>query len=314
MALQSTQRSPDSNPSALDHWVYDNEYPLHSNAAILNIGAAGSGKSYFTYKHILPIYIKNGGIKTVLICSRTGRFDATTAAELENPIYKNVAVEFIKSEEAFKKCQIVRADAIINTYLKELMDVKGDEDLIKIGKKLNKLIKDVGELTFLREELLKLAKIINKFLVIEPEEIREYARLLFIRGSQLTYDPILLVFDDYSGTDEFMKPYSAVHKLIYVRRHLHLTMLMNVQSLTTVSTNIRRNTTVFIAFSTLSEKDLKLLSDRLPIKWNYKMLLDAFYKIADAEDRNDKLLTIFCVYPHQKVVIGTPSILLNNQS
>lgn len=298
-----------SNPSALDYWTFDKAYPLHSNAAILNIGAAGSGKSYFTYKHILPVYIKHGGIKTVLICSRTGRFDSTTSKELENPIYKNVAVEFICSDEAFKKCQVIRADAIINEYLKELMEVKDDDQLIKIGKRLNKLIKDVGELTFLKEELMKLAKIINKFLVIEPDEIRDYARLLFVRGSQLTYNPILLVFDDYSGTDEFMKPYSSIHKLIYIRRHLHLTMLMNVQSLTTVSTNIRRNTTIFICFSTLSEKDLKLLSDRLPIKWTYKKLLEAFYSIADAENRNDKVLSVFCVYPFQQVVIGTPSCL-----
>ena len=300
----------DDNPSALDFWTFSPDYPLHSNAAILNIGAAGSGKSYFTYKHILPIYIKSGGIKTVLICSRTGRFDATTARELENPIYKDVAVEFIKSDEAFKKCQIIRADAIINSRLKELMGMRSDEQLIKIGKRLNKLIKDVGELRFLQEELLKLARVINKFLVIDPDEIREYARLLYLRGSQLTYDPIMLVYDDMAGCDELMKPYSPIHKLIYVRRHLHLTMLMNVQSLTTVSTNTRRNTTVFICFSTLSEKDLKLLSDRLPIKWNYKMLLEAFYKIAEAENRDDKVLTLFCVYPNQKVILGTPACLV----
>ena len=303
--------SKEQNPAALDYWVFNKDYPLHSNAAILNIGSAGSGKSYFTYKYIIPIYIKYGGIKTILICSRTGRFDATTAGELESPIYKDVSVEFVSNSEVYKKCQVIRAEAIINEFLLDLQKIKKEEDLIKIGKKLTKLIKDTSDLEYLKEELEKLRGVINRFLVISPDDIKDYAEMLYIRGSKLTYNPILLVYDDYSGTDEFIKQYSNIHKLIYVRRHLHLTMLMNVQSLITVSTNIRRNTTIFICFSTLSERDLKLLSDRLPIKWSYKNLLDAFIQISDAENRDDKLLTLFTVYPNNKIICGTPEILKN---
>lgn len=297
------------NKSDLNYWIFDKEYPLHSNAAVLNIGSAGAGKSYFTYKYLLPIYIKYAGIKTILICSRSGNLDYTTATELKNPIYKDIGIEFIKIDDSFSKVQMIRADAIINEYLLRLMEINNEKDLVEISKDLQKFIKNTIEFRIVHSELTKLLNIIHKFMSIEPEEVRDYAEMLFKRGTQLTFNPILIVYDDMSGNDEFIKPYSDVHKLIYCRRHMHCTMIMNVQSLTTISTNIRRNSTAFICFSTLSEKDVKLLSDRAPIRWTYKQLYEAFLKISDAEDRSDKVLTMFTTFPNQKVVIGTPACL-----
>ena len=95
----------DKNPSSLDYWVYNEEYPIHSNAAIVVAASAGAGKSYFIFKRLLPIYIKYGGYKTILIASRMGKFDATTAGELDEPIYKDVLVEFIKVDESYEICQ-----------------------------------------------------------------------------------------------------------------------------------------------------------------------------------------------------------------
>ena len=301
-----------TNKSDLNYWIYDKEYPIHSNAATLVAGNAGVGKSYFIVKRLLPIYIKYGGIKTILIASRMGKFDATTSAELDTPVYKNALVEFIKIDESYEIVQKIRANAIINEYLEELMKVKTDNDLMKIHKKLSNLIKSSGELKIIHDELLKLYKVVDKFLSISPEEIVDYATLLFKRGSQITFNPVIIVFDDYSGTDAFIKPYSDIHKLIYCRRHLHLTMVMSVQSITTISTNIRRNCTEFICFSTLSEMDIKLLRDRLPLKYNFKQLKEAFNQICEEEDRNQKIITLFTVFPNDKMVLGMPPCMLSS--
>lgn len=299
-----------TNKSDLLYWSYNKDYPLHSNAGILVAGGAGVGKSYFIYKRLLPIYIKYGGYKTILIASRMGKFDATTASELDEDIYKDVYVEFIKMNETYEMCQKIRANSIINEYLEKLMKIKKDKDLLKIKKELTNLMKASGELTIVRDELEKLYKLFDKFLTITIPEIVDYATLLFNRGSQITFNPVIVVFDDYSGSDEFIKPYSDIHKLIFCRRHLHLTMIMSVQSLTTISTSIRRNCTEFICFSTLSPKDVKLLSDRIPVQNTYKELLNDFIKISQEDNRNQKIITIFTVFPYHKIVIGLPECVL----
>ena len=312
--MSENKKEEITNKSDLNYWVYDKDYPIHSNAAILVAGNAGIGKSFFIYKRLLPIYIKYGGYKTILICSRMGKFDATTAEELEAPIYKDTLVEFIKIDESYEICQKIRANAIINEYLLELTKVKSDKDLVKIRKKLTSLIKSSGELKIIKDELMKLNKVIDQFMTISPEEIADYAQLLFRRGSQITFNPVIIVYDDQSGSDEFIKPYSDIHKLIYCRRHLHLTMVMSVQSITTISTNIRRNCTEFICFSTLSEMDVKLLRDRLPIKWNYKDLIELFIEIANEENRNQKMLSIFTVFPFAQIIKGLPECVLKSQA
>ena len=299
-----------TNKSDLLYWTFNKDYPLHSNAGILVAGGAGVGKSYFIYKRLLPIYIKYGGYKTILIASRMGKFDATTANELDEDIYKDVYIEFIKMNETYEMCQKIRANSIINEYLQKLMNIKKDKDLLKIKKELTNLMKASGELTIIRDELDKLYKLFDKFLTITIPEIVDYATLLFNRGSQITFNPVIVVFDDYSGSDEFIKPYSDIHKLIFFRRHLHLTMVMSVQSLTTISTSIRRNCTEFICFSTLSPKDVKLLSDRIPVQSSYKELLNDFIKISQEDDRNQKIISIFTVFPYHKVVIGLPECVL----
>ena len=301
---------PITNRSDLLYWTYDKEYPLHSNAAVLVAAGAGTGKSYFIYKRLLPVYIKYGGYKTILIASRMGKFDATTSSELDSDIYKDVYVEFIKIDESYEMCQRIRANAIINEYLQELMNIKKDKDLVTIKDRLTSLMKASGELSIIKDELTKLYRLFDKLMTISIEEVVDYATLLYNRGSKITYNPIIIVFDDYSSSDEFIKPYSDIHKLIYCRRHLHLTMVMSVQSLTTISTNIRRNCTEFICFSSLSEKDVKLLASRLPIQWKYKELLDRFIDISNEQDRNQKMITVFTVFPYNQVILGLPECML----
>lgn len=307
--------SSNKDPSALDYRVFNDEYPLHSHASILNVGAAGSGKSFFCYRVILPIYIKYLGIKSLLICSRTGAFDNTTRSELENPIYKDVAIEFIRIEDSFKRCQEIRAQAIINEYLEKCMHVKNEDKLIKIRKDFLKMINADSKVPHLVDELRRFDKdVLEKFTYMEIEDVNDYAELMFNSGQKYVKDtdiPQLIVFDDYAGDRSFLTPSSDIHKLIFVRRHLRLTMIMNVQALTTISTQIRTNSTVFVCFSTLTEMDIDLLSQRVPYSSGFtkKKLKEAFIQINEAEQRNDQMLTVFTTKPHQKIVIGAPECI-----
>ena len=301
--------------SALDYKVYDKEYPLHSHASILNVGAAGSGKSFFCYRVLIPVYIKYLGIKSLLICSRTGAFDNTTRTELENPIYKDVAVEFIKLDDSFKRCQEIRAQAIINEYLKKCMTVKKEKHLVELRKDFLKLINADSKVPHLVDELRRFDRdVLSKFMLMEIDMVHDWAELMFTSGERYVTEediPILIVFDDYAGSREFLRTSSDIHKLIFCRRHLRTTMIMNVQALTTVSTQIRTNSTVFVCFSTLTEMDIDLLSQRIPYSSGFtkKKLKEAFIEINEAESRNDQMLTVFTVKPYQGIVLGAPECI-----
>ena len=305
----------DKDPSALDYRIFHDDFPLHSHSCILNTGSCGAGKSFFCYKVLLPIYIKYLGIKALLICSRTGTFDNTTRTELKNPIYKDVAVEFIKLEDSFKRCQEIRGQAIINEYLQKCMIVKDEKHLVELRKDFLKLINSDSKVPQLVDELRRFDRdVLSKFMLMDIDMIHDWAELMFTSGERYVKDvdiPQLIVMDDYAGDSAFLKPSSEVHKLLYVRRHLRLSMILNTQSLTAVSANIRRNCTVFVNFSTLSEKDIELLADRVPYSthFNKKALKEAFIQIAQAEKRNDQIITLFTVLPHQKVVMGSPKCL-----
>ena len=118
------------NKSAYNYYIFDKEYPLHNCLLGVICGSTNSGKSYFTYKYILPAYIKDGAIKTVLICSRTGKYDQTTSSLLDDPIYKDICIDFVKIDETYERCQLIRSNAIINEYIDKFMNVKNEEETI----------------------------------------------------------------------------------------------------------------------------------------------------------------------------------------
>lgn len=297
------------NKSALNYYIFDKEYPLHNCLLGVICGSTNSGKSYFTYKYILPAYIKDGAIKTILICSRTGKYDQTTSSLLDDPIYKDVCIDFVKIDETYDRCQLIRSNAIINEYIDKFMNVKNEEEISSLLKKLKSLIKSSSELNVIHDELSKFYSYVSGFISIDVELVKEYARLLWLSGSKITYNPTIIVFDDYASTSEFLKPTSNLHKLVYVRRHLHLSILVLTQSIVAVSASIRRNTSLFVLFSTLSEMDLKLIRDRLPIKWSFKELLQKFIEISEAEDRDQKVISIFAFYPFNCVIQGLPDCM-----
>ena len=297
------------NKSALNYYIFDEEYPLHNCLLGVICGSTNSGKSYFTYKYILPAYIKDGAIKTILICSRTGKYDQTTSSLLDDPIYKDICIDFVKPNETYERCQLIRSNAIINEYIEKFMNVKNEKEISSLLNKIKSLIKSSSDMNVIHDELSKFYSYVSGFISIDVETVREYARLLWISGSKITYNPTIIVFDDYASTSEFLKPTSNLHKLVYVRRHLHLSILILTQSIVAVSASIRRNTSLFVLFSTLSEMDLKLIRDRLPIKWSYKELLQKFIEISEAQDRDQKVISIFAFYPFNCIIQGIPKKL-----
>ena len=214
------------NKSAYNYYIFDEEYPLHNCLLGVICGSTNSGKSYFTYKYILPAYIKDGAIKTVLICSRTGKYDQTTSSLLDDPIYKDCCIDFVNLEDTYERCQLIRSNAIINEYIDKFMNVKNEEEISSLLKKLKSLIKSSSELNVIHDELSKFYSYVSGFISIDVELVKEYARLLWLSGSKITYNPTIIVFDDYASTSEFLKPTSNLHKLVYVRRHLHLSILV----------------------------------------------------------------------------------------
>ena len=226
-----------------------------------------------------------------------------------NPIYKDVLIYYIKIEEAFSCCQMLRADAIINEYILKIMKVQTDDDLIKIRKDVVQQMKWSAqtEFTVIRRELEKLLALIDKkLLLMDLEEVRDWAEMKWKLGTQLTFNPVLVVLDDYAGDNELMKRNSSIYHLEILRRHLHTTLIINVQSLTSISTDIRRFTSEFVCFSTMSEADAELLKFRLPIKWNMKKIMEVFYRRSDAE--------LFTTPGYQKLVEGIPQSVLKIQS
>ena len=121
-----------------DYYIFDEEYPLHNCLLGVICGSTNSGKSYFTYKYILPAYIKDGAIKTILICSRTGKYDQTTSSLLDDPIYKDVCIDFVKIDETYEMSLDVACPEAARLILLKEEGIK----FLNIRQRLNNLLPD----------------------------------------------------------------------------------------------------------------------------------------------------------------------------
>lgn len=298
------------NKSAYNYYIFDEEYPLHNCLLGVICGSTNSGKSYFTYKYILPAYIKDGAIKTILICSRTGKYDQTTSSLLDDPIYKDCCIDFVDLEDTYERCQLIRSNAIINEYIEKFMNVKNEEEISSLLKKLKNMIGSSSKMNVIQDELSKFYSYVSGFISVDVESVREYARLLWLSGTKITYNPTIIIFDDYASSSEFLNQKSNLHQLVYIRRHLHLSILVLTQSIVAVSVSIRRNASLFVLFSTLSEMDLKLIKGRLPYGLiSYEELLQKFIEISKSDKRDDKVISLFVFYPFNKLIKGLPDCL-----
>lgn len=122
--------------------------------------------------------------------------------------------------------------------------------------------------------------------------------------------PILAIVDDNVGDRELTNPRSSLTQLLYLRRHLHLSVFILAQTLTGINTNIRRNTNVFHLLPSLSVADLETITFRVPANFSIKDLREQYNENNENKDRNQCMTSLFCVYPHNKIINGAPPCVL----
>ena len=122
------------------------------------------------------------------------------------------------------------------------------------------------------------------------------------------YQPILIVVDDNAVNNELSNPRSSFTQLCITRRHLHCSLVVLVQSVTFVNTNLRRNATSYHLLPTMSPEDLKLIRKRLPIKLrqNGETLEDRYIRNIENPDRTQKMTHVFTTNPYDILVDGCP--------
>lgn len=391
------------DPSDLLANVFHKEYPLNNHTLSLVIGGSGSGKSYFCYNILTPIYLDHFDIYHLLICSKTAKCDATLSEALDKleKDYPHVHIDIINLEELAEKCEQIRASAIKMQHLEELLKIAEMKPFQRyIDSKIEKQMNSMKNFSIIQSELYLFIEDLRELLELSNYEIRDINKTdnpadnedtnsesedydedksepdpaeydinytinfqgLGINKNVFTNDkykpkividweqkdlneeeymkkaqdavikyihkhilkpryeeqafgpkvqPILAIIDDNVGNAELSNPNSALTSLIYLRRHLHTSIFILSQSATGINTNIRRNANSFHLLPSLSEADLDLISFRLPAQVNKKDMKEQYIKNNKAEDRNQCMTNLFCVFPYNGIVSGCPDCVLN---
>lgn len=124
------------------------------------------------------------------------------------------------------------------------------------------------------------------------------------------HQPILIIVDDNAVNTQLSNPRSSFTQLCITRRHLHCSIVVLVQSVTFVNTNIRRNATSYHLLPTMSSEDLKLIEKRLPRGLLDGELADRYIKNIQNPDRTQKMTHIFNVNPYNMICDGCPDCVL----
>ena len=148
----------------------------------------------------------------------------------------------------------------------------------------------------------------EKFVVRRMKENVENLAIATEEVFGTEYQPILIVVDDNAVNNELSNPRSSFTQLCITRRHLHCSLVVLVQSVTFVNTNLRRNATSYHLLPTMSPEDLKLIRKRLPIKLrqNGETLEDRYIRNIENPDRTQKMTHVFTTNPYDILVDGCP--------
>lgn len=392
------QRKKD--PSDLLSKIFHEDYPLNNNTLSIIIGGSGSGKSYFCYNVLTPLYIENFDIFHLLICSKTAKCDKT----LENSLkvlekdYPYLQIDLISISEVVSKCEEIRSNSLKAEYCERLLEIN---DYIKFNKFIDKEIEEkmesMNQFKRIQDELYLFIDDLRELLEPNNYNIKEINKKV-INGGELSsssdddlipdkralftdennYDinyvvyyhglginkkvfenketqpiievdykgreeidnkewenivyssilkyikneiikprvmqkvfgdnnqSILVIIDDNVGDSELSNMKSQLTQLVYLRRHLHTSLFILSQSATGINTNIRRNTNSFHLLPSISNMDLKLINDRLPAQLGLSDIRDNYLCNCENKDRNQRMTSLFCVFPYNKVVDGAP--------
>lgn len=369
------------DPSDLLSIIYDKTFPLVANSLSLIVGGSGSGKSFFCYNILTPIYLDNFGIKNVIFCSKTAKCDNTflqSFKQLEQD-YPTVNFQFLSLKEAPQEIEHIRANALKYEFISHCINLIGYEPLKRfIELNVQKKIEHLDQFHDLQKELYEFMDDfnylfdINNYRVIYtndsdsnldeestdefdssdeinyiskdnpiglglnlenlqkikpkiyieyeneiPYEIYKFINNILVKLIKLSvfgnssHQPILLIIDDNAGNTELCNQNSDLTKLIYIRRHLHLTIFILSQSTIAINTNIRRNVNSFHLLPSLSISDLKLIHNRLPVSIKLNDFIERYNRNTKNPDRNQQITHLFCVHPYHKCIDGSPLSIID---
>lgn len=391
---------PKKDPSDLLAKVFDDSYPLNNHTLSIILGGSGSGKSYFCYNVLTPLYIDNFDIYHLLICSKTAKCDKTLDTSLKKieKEYPYLNVKLVGLNKVVKTAEEIRSKALRAEYLEELYKIKDYEKMTKfIDKEIEGKMKSMKQFKTIQNELylfiddlrqllepsnynikeVNRAELhggelssssddgefeMNKELFKDPEnydihyltyyhglginkkvfenkitqplieidykgkedlkedewenevhsKVINYIRKDIIKPRIVeqvfgpSHQPILIIIDDNVGDSELANPKSMLTQLVYLRRHLHTSLFILSQSITGINSNIRRNTNSFHLLPSISNMDLKLINDRLPAQLGLSDIKDNYLCNCENKDRNQRMTSLFCVFPNNKIVDGAP--------
>lgn len=387
------------DPSDLLAKIFDDSYPLNNHTLSIILGGSGSGKSYFCYNVLTPLYIDNFDIYHLLICSKTAKCDKTLDSSLKTleKEYPYLNIKLVNLKNVVKRAEEIRAKALRAEYLEEIYKINDYEKTIKfIDKEIEGKMKSMKQFPNIQNELYLFIDDLRQLLDPTNYNIKEINRKELQGGDisssdsdeyemnkeiyknpenydihYLTYyhglginkkvfenkvtqptieidykgkeflenyewenevnnkilnftrkeiikprlheavfgppqQPILIIIDDNVGDNELSNPKSMLTQLIYLRRHLHCSLFILSQSATGINTNIRRNTNSFHLLPSISNADLKLINDRLPAQLGLSDIKDNYLCNCENKDRNQRMTSLFCVFPNNKIVDGAP--------
>lgn len=161
------------DPADLLSNIFDKTYPLNNHTVSLILGGSGSGKSYFCYNVLTPIYLDNFNIFHLLICSKTAKCDKTLSKALKGleKEYPYINISLININELTDKCQEIRANSLKSEYLNKLCKIKDHKEMIKyIDKEMEEKMKTMSQFPKIQGELYLMIDDLR--LLLDPDSYR----------------------------------------------------------------------------------------------------------------------------------------------
>lgn len=243
--------------------------PIHpkflwsSNGIIAYVATMGSGKSYSVMKTILqqetlqeePYY------ELVAYCSTSNGFDQTVLAQKDS--VKKSKLVFIKDSELLDW---------LNKYIRRVLKYNA------IMKRLNSGLKQADE----EYERLQTKHRLNK----QKKELEYISRKLINYNWKTHPHRCLLILDDFASHPLVRSRESEMSRLLKKLRHFNITVIIIVQTITSLPKEIRRVLSDVVLFKGVNKDDFENFFKVVPNTYDVKRLWE-LYKTMD--NRRDKM-------------------------
>ena len=237
------------------------DYPFCSNGIYLFSGSMGSGKSYEIMRHILiserlfeePYY------SLIAFCSTSGGLDKTVQTFLPK----------VKTPIAF----------IPETSLLPFL-----RRHIKVKKKYYAIIQFMN--SNLKKPNQEMERIITKHGLKKKEDILKYiAEKLLKYGTDRYPANLLLILDDFAGSQLIQQKDSELNRLLTKTRHYNLTCIICVQTVKFIIKNLKRMLTDCVIWRGLSQDDWDGLFKELSHSFDDDILWEEYHALQNQHSR-----------------------------